>query len=185
MSDRSATPPSPAPTPIPTAIPRGLDALFRPRSVAVIGTSSKARTIGREILSNLLEMELQGIVFPVNPTHSVVQSIKCFPTVDAIPDPVDLAVIVVPSTHVEEVMQQCARKGVGGVVIISAGFREVGPAGRELEDRVMAIARDAGIRVIGPNCMGIINTDPSVRLSRTRLLLKVTQRGPRKYRAGE
>lgn len=150
---------------IPSTAPRGLDALFRPRSVAVIGTSSKARTIGREILSNLLEMELQGVVFPVNPHHPVVQSIKCYPGVEDIPDPVDLAVVVVPARHVLDVTRQCARKGVGALVIISAGFREVGAAGRELEDAVIATARAAGMRVIGPNCMGIINTDPAVRLN--------------------
>lgn len=145
--------------------PRGLDALFRPRSVAVIGTSSKARTIGREILANLLRDEFAGVVFPVNPRHPVVQSLKCYPSVEAIPDPVDLAVVTVPAALVPEVTRQCARKGVGGMVIITAGFRETGPAGQALEDDVMGIARTAGMRVIGPNCMGIINTDPEVRLN--------------------
>jgi acetyl coenzyme A synthetase (ADP forming)-like protein len=145
--------------------PRGLDALFRPRSVAVIGTSATARTIGREILANLLRDELQGVVFPVNPRHAVVQSLKCWPSVEAIPDPVDLAVVVVPAPSVPDVARQCARKGVGGLVIISAGFREVGPAGAALEQEVLAIARDAGMRVVGPNCMGLINTDPAVRLN--------------------
>lgn len=157
--------------------PRGLDALFRPRSVAVIGTSNKSRTIGREILSNLLRDEFFGVVFPVNPNQSVVQSIKCWPTVEAIPDPVDLAVVCVPASHIPEVARQCARKGVGGMVIISAGFREVGPQGQALEDEVMAIAREAGIRVIGPNCMGILNTDPVVRLNASFAAAR-PQRGP-------
>jgi acetyl coenzyme A synthetase (ADP forming)-like protein len=147
------------------AAPRGLDALFKPRSVAVIGTSTELRTIGREILANLLRDEFRGVVFPVNPKHAVVQSIKCWPSVEAIPDPVDLAVICVPARFVPEVTRQCAKKGVGGMVIISAGFREVGAAGQALEDEVSAIARDAGIRIIGPNCMGIVNTDPEVSLN--------------------
>ncbi len=145
--------------------PRGLDALFRPRSVAVIGTSSQHRTIGREILANLLREEFHGVVFPVNPRHAVVNSAKCWPSVEAIPDAVDLAVVTVPAHAVLEVTRSCARKGVGGMVIISAGFREIGPAGQALEDEVMAVARGAGIRVIGPNCMGIINTDPAVQLN--------------------
>ncbi len=149
----------------PASSPRGLDALFRPRSVAVIGTSQQQRTIGREILANLLRDEFAGVVFPVNPKHAVVQSLKCWPSVEAIPDPVDLAVVTVPAAAVLEVTKSCARKGVGGMVIISAGFREVGAAGQVLEDEVMAVARAAGIRVIGPNCMGIINTDAAVRLN--------------------
>jgi acetyl coenzyme A synthetase (ADP forming)-like protein len=149
----------------PSRAPKGLDALFRPRSVAVVGTSARPRTIGREILSNLLEGEFQGVVFPVNPHLQVCQSLRCWPTVDAIPDPVDLVVTCVPAAAVPEVARQCAGKGVGGMVIISAGFREIGPAGRALEDEVMAIARAASIRVIGPNCMGIVYTDPAVRLN--------------------
>ncbi len=155
----------PSVTSNPTPGPRGLDALFRPRSVAVIGTSNKARTIGREILSNLLRDEFRGVVFPVNPNHAVVQSIKCWPSVEAIPDPVDLAIVCVAARHVLDVTRQCARKGVGGMVIISAGFREIGATGQALEDEVMAVAREAGIRVIGPNCMGIITTDPAIQLN--------------------
>jgi len=149
----------------PSRAPEGLDALFRPRSVAVVGTSAKARTIGREILSNLLECEFQGVVFPVNPHLEVCQSLRCWPTVDAIPDPVDLVVACVPAAAMPEVARQSARKGVRAMVIISAGFRETGPAGRALEDEVMAIARAASMRVVGPNCMGVINMDPAVRLN--------------------
>ncbi len=150
---------------VPRPAPTGLDALFRPRAVAVIGTSSRARTIGREVLANLLAAEFAGAVFPVNPHHDVVQSMKCYPSVEAIPDPVDLAVVVVPSAQVVDVARACARKGVRGMVVISAGFREIGPAGAALEGELMAVCREAGIRVIGPNCMGLINTDPAVRLN--------------------
>lgn len=148
-----------------TTPPRGLDALFRPRSVAVIGTSARARSIGREILGNLLAMDFQGVVFPVNPHLPFVASLRCYPGVTDIPEPVDLAVVVVPASSVLDVTKQCAAKGVGALVVITAGFREIGPAGRALEDEVMAVARAAGMRVIGPNCMGVINTDPAVRLN--------------------
>lgn len=145
--------------------PRGLEALFRPRSVAVIGTSARPRTIGREILRNLVEDEFRGVVFPVNPRHAVVQSMKCYPSVESVPDDVDLAVVVVPAPAVPEVARQCAAKGVGALVVISAGFREVGEAGRRLEDELMTVASESGMRVVGPNCMGVINTDPDVQLN--------------------
>jgi len=142
-----------------------LDRLFRPRSVAVIGASRRAGSIGREILRNLVSGEFEGKVFPVNPHADVVHSIKCFKTVTAIPDPVDLAVIVVPKDHVQRTIEQCARKGVGGVVVITAGFRETGPEGAEREERLLAVARRHGMRVVGPNCMGIQNSEKAVRLN--------------------
>jgi acetyltransferase len=154
-------------SPLDRPAPRGLDALFRPRSVAVVGTSSKARTIGREVLANLLEEEFQGVVFPVNPGARIVQSLKCYASVEDIPDPVDLAVVVVPAPHVPEVARQCARKGVGGLVVITAGFRETGESGRSLEEELLEITAAAGMRVVGPNCMGLLNTDPDVRLNAT------------------
>ncbi|MDH4066154.1 MAG: CoA-binding protein, partial [Acidobacteriota bacterium] len=141
-----------------------LDALFHPRAVAVIGASRDRRSVGGSILHNLLTFEFQGQVFPVNPTASVVHSLKCYPTVEAIPDPVDLAVIAVPKPHVLSVLESCGRKGVGAVVLITAGFKETGEAGRALERDVVRMARHYGIRLVGPNCMGIINMDPAVRL---------------------
>ncbi|HQZ39665.1 MAG TPA: acetate--CoA ligase family protein [Vicinamibacterales bacterium] len=141
-----------------------LDALFRPRAVAVIGASRDRHSVGGAILHNLLAFEFQGQVFPVNPKASVVHSLKCYPTVEAIPDPVDLAVIAVPKRHVLEVMESCGRKGVRAVVVITAGFKETGEAGRALEREVVRVAKQHGIRLVGPNCMGIINMDPGVRL---------------------
>lgn len=103
-----------------------LDAILRPRSVAVIGASRRPDTIGHEILANILRYGFTGAVFPVNPNASAVHSIKCYPSVDVIPDPVDLAIIVVPKDHVADVAEACGRKGVRGLVVISAGFKEVG-----------------------------------------------------------
>jgi acetyl coenzyme A synthetase (ADP forming)-like protein len=141
-----------------------LDVLFRPRAVAVVGASRDRRSVGGAILHNLLTFEFQGQVFPVNPKASVVHSLKCYPTVEAIPDPVDLAVIAVPKPHVLSALESCGRKGIGAVVIITAGFKETGEAGLALERDVVRLVKQHGMRLVGPNCMGIINMDPAVRL---------------------
>ncbi|MGE3841448.1 MAG: acetate--CoA ligase family protein [Vicinamibacterales bacterium] len=141
-----------------------LEAIFRPRSVAVIGASRQRHSIGWDILDNLVRYEFQGQVFPVNPKASVIHSLKCYPTVEAIPDPVDLAIVVVPKALVAGAVEACGRKGVKGLVVISAGFKEVGEAGARLEREVVDIVRRYGMRMIGPNCMGVINTDPHIRL---------------------
>ncbi|HUK61720.1 MAG TPA: CoA-binding protein, partial [Dongiaceae bacterium] len=103
-----------------------LDAVFRPRSVAVIGASRDRGTIGAEIFHNLLEHGFNGPVYPVNPRADVVQSVKAYPTIEDVPGSVDLAVIVVPASHVLGVLEACGRKRVGGAVVISAGFKETG-----------------------------------------------------------
>jgi acetyl coenzyme A synthetase (ADP forming)-like protein len=145
-------------------VPSSLDALFRPQSVAVIGASRDRGSVGGTILHNLLTFEFQGQVFPVNPRATVVHSLKCYATVEDIPDPVALAVIAVPKQHAIEALESCGRKGVRGVVMITAGFKEVGEAGRRLEKQVVEIVKRYGMRLVGPNCMGIINMDPLVRL---------------------
>ena len=108
--------------------PATLDAIFEPRSVAVIGASRVPRSIGRELLGNLIQFGFNGPVFPVNPNADAVGSIPCYPTVESIPHEVDLAVIVVPAARVPDVARACGRKGVKGLVVISAGFKEVGGA---------------------------------------------------------
>lgn len=148
-----------------TATRSSLDKIFRPRAVAVIGASRRPGSIGREVLRNLVEGGFSGKVFPVNPHTDVVHSIKCYKSVGSIPDPVDLAVIVVPKQYVPRAMEQCAKKGVGGVVVITAGFKETGPEGAELEGRILQIARRHGMRIVGPNCMGIQNAEADVRLN--------------------
>jgi len=143
----------------------GLDAIWRPRSVAVVGASSRVGSIGREVLKNLVAGDFAGKVFPVNSARDVVLAMKAYRRVSDIPDPVDLAVIVVPKAEVPRVIADCGRKGVGGVVIVTAGFREVGGDGVELERRVAALLTRHRMRAIGPNCMGVIHTDPDVRLN--------------------
>jgi len=145
----------------------GLDRLFRPRAVAVIGASRRDGSIGREILRNLVEGGFSGKVFPVNPHAEVVHSIKCFRSVSAIPDPVDLAVVAVKKELVPKAIADCARKGVGACVVITAGFRETGARGAEREARILATARRHGMRLVGPNCMGVQNASEGTRLNAT------------------
>ncbi|HSF22673.1 MAG TPA: GNAT family N-acetyltransferase [Blastocatellia bacterium] len=144
-----------------------LKLFLHPHSVAVIGASRKRGTIGGEIFHNLLNYEFAGPVYPVNPGAEVVQSVLAFPTVEAIPGPVDLAVIAVPGSQVLEVAGQCGRKGVRALVVISAGFAETGDEGRDRQNELLRICRQTGMRLIGPNCMGIVNTDRGVRLDAT------------------
>jgi len=140
---------------------------FNPRAVAVIGASRDRGTIGGEIFANLVAYGFVGPVYPVNPAAEVVQGVRAYPSVDTIPDPVDLAVIAVPAAKVMEVAEQCGRKGVRALVVISAGFAETGDEGRARQARLLRVCRAAGMRLIGPNCMGILNTDPAVRLNAT------------------
>lgn len=144
-----------------------LDPILRPRTVAVIGASRRPDTLGHEILSNILRYGFTGAVFPVNPNATVVHSIKAYPSVEVIPDPVDLAVIVVPKDHVLEVAEGCGRKGVRGLVVISAGFKEVGEVGAAAERQLMEIVRRYSMRMVGPNCMGVLNADPAISLNAT------------------
>src|SRR5262245_13850465 len=142
-----------------------LDALFRPRSVAVVGASRTSGSIGREVLRNLVEHGFEGKVFPVNPSADVLHSIKCYPSVARIPDPVDLAVIAVPKAIVPRALRDCAQKAVRGVVVITAGFKEPGARGAAAEARLLATARAHGMRLVGPNCMGLQNAMQGVRLN--------------------
>jgi len=142
-----------------------LDALFRPQSVAVIGASRREGSIGREILRAIVEGGFSGKVFPVNPNTDVVHSIKCYGSVGAIPDAVDMAVVVVPKQAVPRAIEQCAKKGVGAVVIITAGFKETGAEGAKREAQILQIARRHGMRLVGPNCMGVQNAEDAFRLN--------------------
>jgi acetyltransferase len=144
-----------------------LDYIFRPRSVAVIGASRNKGNIGHVILHNIITAEFNGKVFPVNPTTSVIHSIKAYSTILDVPDAVDLAIIIVRKEHVKKVVQQCGEKGVKGVIVISAGFSEVGAEGKARELEVLEVIREYNMRMIGPNCFGVLNTDPEVYLNGT------------------
>ncbi len=140
---------------------------FYPRAVAVIGASRRRDTVGGALFRNLLDFGFEGPIYPVNINAPVVQSVLAYPTVEAVPGPVDLAVIAVPADRVAEVAEQCGRKGVRALVVISAGFAEVGEEGRARQAELLRVCRAYGMRLIGPNCIGIINTDPAVRLNAT------------------
>jgi acetyl coenzyme A synthetase (ADP forming)-like protein len=144
-----------------------LDAIFKPRSIAIIGATTRRGSIGREIISNLFNFEFNGMIFPVNPRYEYIHSTKAYPTVLSIPDPVDLAVIIVPKEHVLMAAEDCGRKGVKGMVIITAGFKEVGGEGIEREKQLTEIAEKYGMRMVGPNCMGVLAATSEVRMNAT------------------
>lgn len=146
---------------------RPLDPIFSPGSIAVVGASRRRESLGFSLLHNLVVNEFNGAIYPVNPEARAIHSLKCYPTVEAIPDPVDLAVILVPRHLVQGVIEQCVAKGVKGLIVITAGFSETGAEGAERERRLRETVRAAGVRMIGPNCMGVINTAPEIRLDAT------------------
>lgn len=129
---------------------------FDPASIAVIGATPRQNSLGNQLLVNL-DMGFTGSVYPVNPNYAEIQSLPCYPTVENIPGPVDLALVIVPAPSVPDAIAACGRKGIGRVIIESAGFAETGPAGRALQERCLAVAREAGIRLWGPNCMGLVD----------------------------
>ncbi|MDP2497149.1 MAG: acetate--CoA ligase family protein [Candidatus Palauibacterales bacterium] len=147
--------------------PASLDPVLRPDSVAVIGASRRRETIGQQILDNVLGHGFTGPVYPVNPNARSVHSVRAYPSVAELPETPDLAVIVVPKEGVIPVVEECAEAGVGGVVVITAGFREVGGQGVEREEELTRLVRENGMRMVGPNCMGVINASPEVSLNAT------------------
>ncbi len=149
------------------AAARSLRAIFAPASVAVVGASRTPGTIGRAILDNLVRDGFRGAIYPVNPHTTTLAGRRCYPSIAAIAAPVELAVIAVGAPQVEATVRECAVANVRAVLVISAGFAEVGAKGRDTERRLRAIARRAGMRMVGPNCMGVLSTDPAVCLNAT------------------
>ena len=135
--------------------------------MAVIGASRRRGTVGAELFHNLLAAGFTGPVYPVNPNAPVVQSVVAYPSIAEVPGPVDLAVVAVPAAAVVGTAEECAAAGVRALVVISAGFAETGPEGAARQAQLLAVCRDAGMRLIGPNCLGIVNTSPEVRLDAT------------------
>ncbi|MFZ0254122.1 MAG: bifunctional acetate--CoA ligase family protein/GNAT family N-acetyltransferase [Gammaproteobacteria bacterium] len=134
-----------------------LNAFFNPKTVAVIGATDKANSAGRTALWNLVSHPFGGMVFPINPHRTSVLGIKTYPTAAAVPEPIDLAVIATPAATVPKIVSECADIGVKGAIILSAGFRETGPEGTERENQILAEARRGKLRIIGPNCLGVIS----------------------------
>ncbi|MGA7414554.1 MAG: bifunctional acetate--CoA ligase family protein/GNAT family N-acetyltransferase [Bryobacteraceae bacterium] len=148
-------------------IPSGnsLEVFFKPKHVAVIGATETKDSVGRTILWNLISTPFGGTVFPVNPKRPSVLGIKAYPSIAAVPQKVDLAVIVTPASTVHGLIEECVAAGVKGVIIISAGFKETGPAGLELERQILETARRGKVRIIGPNCLGVMS--PLIGLNAT------------------
>ena len=145
----------------------GLRAIFSPSTVAVVGASRTPGKIGYEILHNLVEMGYKGRLYPVNPKADEVQGLKAYPSVLDVPEALDLAVITVPAAFALDAVEECGKKGVKGLVVITAGFREVGGAGEDRERDLLDLCDRYGMTMIGPNCMGVINTHPDTRLDAT------------------
>ena len=144
-----------------------LDSLLRPRSIAVIGASRRRESIGNAMLRHLVYSGFTGPVYPVNPAADSVSSVPAFPTVAACPTVPELAVVVVPKEQVLQVVRECAEAGVQALVVITAGFREVGGDGVEREAELLELVRGNGMRMVGPNCMGLMNTSPAVSMNAT------------------
>jgi predicted CoA-binding protein/GNAT superfamily N-acetyltransferase len=149
------------------AAAQSIRSFLNPRSVAVVGASRHHRTIGGALLANLKRDGFTGPIYPVNPRATEVDGLRCYPSVSAIGAPVDLAVVAVPAAAVEDVVADCARADVRGVVVISSGFAEASESGRVVQQRVAQFVRESGMRMVGPNCMGVLNTDPAVSLNAT------------------
>ncbi|HTD80692.1 MAG TPA: CoA-binding protein, partial [Thermoplasmata archaeon] len=144
-----------------------VEPIFFPRSIAVIGASRHKGKVGYAILRNLLVNEFQGTLYPVNPNADSVQGIKAYPSIGDVPDPVDLAIVTVPADAALEAVEACGKKGVRGLVVITAGFREIGGVGAEREKRLVELVKRYGMVLVGPNCMGVINTHPDVQMDAT------------------
>ncbi|PLZ15362.1 acetyl CoA synthetase subunit alpha [Fischerella thermalis WC114] len=134
-----------------------LDAIFAPKSIAVIGASQREGSVGRTVLWNLISHPFGGTVFPVNPKHHSVLGIKTYPNIAAVPEPVDLAIVITPASTVPGVIGECVDAGVKGAIVLSAGFKEIGTTGAELEQQVLQQVRRGKMRLIGPNCLGVMN----------------------------
>lgn len=145
----------------------GLASLLAPETVAVVGASRASGHLGHQVLANILEYHFTGTVYPVNPHARAICSVRCCPTIADVPEVVDVAVIVVPRDLVLDAAERCGAAGVRNLVVISAGFREVGSEGAGREQQLGEIVRRYGMRLVGPNCMGIINTNPEVSLNAT------------------
>jgi len=141
---------------------KDLTPILSPQSIAVVGATNRKGSVGLAVFSNLIRGGYQGVLYPINPKARSVQGVKTYPSLRDVPDELDLVVLVVPATSVPDVIEEAAEKGVKGAVVITAGFKEIGGEGVELEKKVKAAAERGNIPLIGPNCLGVMNTNPEV-----------------------
>ena len=142
-----------------------LEHFFTPKSVAVIGASAQPGKVGYDIVNNLIDAKFQGEIYPINPKADTILDLKAYPSVTAVPGSIDLAVIVIPAKFVNSTLEECGKKGIDSVVIITAGFKETGAEGKAMELELLETAKKYGIRIIGPNCLGIISTGVGLNAS--------------------
>jgi acetate---CoA ligase (ADP-forming) len=144
---------------------RNLDAIFSPGSVAVVGASTTPGKVGHDIFVNILKGGYKGILYPVNPASASVASVRAYAAIAEIPDSLDLAMIILPPRAALSAVKDAIAKGVRGIVIVSAGFKEIGGEGAAIEKQIVGVCREAGVRLVGPNCLGVINPLPDVALN--------------------
>ncbi len=144
-----------------------LSKIMKPKSIAVIGASTKPKTIGSEIMQRLRDYKFQGNIYPVNPKGGIIEGFQAYTSVAEIPGEVDFAVIIVPQKFVLDTVDQCNQKGIKGLCVISAGFKEAGKEGAEAEKELARKVEEYGMRLVGPNCLGVLNTDPAVSMDAT------------------
>lgn len=144
-----------------------LDKIMKPKSIAIIGASTKEKTIGSEMMKRLKEYNFQGDIYPINPKADTIEGFKAYPSVLDIPGSVDFAVLIIPKQFILDTLAQCNEKGIKGICIISAGFKETGAEGAALEKELLAKLQEYGMRCVGPNCLGLINTNDNVKLDAT------------------
>lgn len=142
-----------------------LDNFFHPTSIAVIGATEKENSVGKTLMQNLINGKFEGTIYPINPKREKILGIKAYPSVTAVPEDIDLAVIVTPAKVVPTLIEQCVEKKIPTAVIISAGFKEMGEEGEKMEEQILSIARKGKMRIIGPNCLGLMR--PSTKLNAT------------------
>ena len=142
-----------------------LKSLISPSSVAVFGASNRVGSVGNAVITNILYGGFSGRVFPINPSSDTILGMRCYSSILDIEHHIDLAIIITPSEIVPHVMEECGKKGVKTTIIISAGFKEIGEQGKVLEESIKRVAKNYGMQIVGPNCIGIINTDPKVSLN--------------------
>ena len=135
-----------------------MKAFFYPEKVAVIGVSAKKGSVGNEILKNL--KAFKGSLYAVNPKYSEIEGVECYPSVSSLPETVDLAIITTPAQTVVDVVQECGRRGIKNIIVISAGFKETGVEGERLEERLIEVAKKYNIKLFGPNCLGLTSSPP-------------------------
>ncbi len=144
---------------------KNLDAILSPKSIAVVGATNRTNSIGLAVFTNILKGGYKGVLYPVNPTALSVSSVRAYPSLLDIPDSVDMAVIIVPAPIVPSVIDQAAEKGVKGLVVVTGGFKEVGAEGKKLEQQILGQLRRHGIHMVGPNCLGVLNTAKEVSMN--------------------